>query len=301
MRTLSLLLLKVVATVVVGLLAAILIPNAQKAWAADPTSVVTQGSVTVTVTFHPVAPATNTDATNVKADFDQVVASSTFKTDVITGGSLYGNAITVNVYKGAAGVYIGEQQGNVVRIDLSDIVAMLAYMEAVNPNDETYVQNWMRRDVLTHEIVHIAGFLDPDPGLAGNGGVVAEINKILHEQLGADYTRQYYAYCNASNRSVIHFLKGSADVIFNMTGHGGFPPCDQSCNTANPWGNPLTSCSSAAVGGIAEWPEIDETQPTVSEPSTTNYALWAGIAAGATATVVVVIGAAWYARRRWLS
>lgn len=55
------------------------------------------------------------------------------------------------------------------------------------------------------------------------------------------------------------------------------------------------------VGGIAELPEITGKEAASSEPSETNYAFWAGIAAAAAVGTIALVGTAWYARRRWLS
>ena len=55
------------------------------------------------------------------------------------------------------------------------------------------------------------------------------------------------------------------------------------------------------VGGIAELPEIAQTELETADPSATNYALFGGIAAGTTASAIILITTAWYARRRWLS
>lgn len=55
------------------------------------------------------------------------------------------------------------------------------------------------------------------------------------------------------------------------------------------------------VGGIAEFPEIAQTELEAAEPLATNYGLWAGIAAGATLGAIALFSTAWYARRRWLS
>jgi hypothetical protein len=54
------------------------------------------------------------------------------------------------------------------------------------------------------------------------------------------------------------------------------------------------------VGGVAELPDIAGPEAATSETTSTNYALWGGIAAGATAGAITLTAGAWYARRRWL-
>ncbi|OGY26403.1 MAG: hypothetical protein A2Z42_04535 [Candidatus Woykebacteria bacterium RBG_19FT_COMBO_43_10] len=61
------------------------------------------------------------------------------------------------------------------------------------------------------------------------------------------------------------------------------------------------TCSVVGVGGIAEFPEIAGPQVATSETSPTDYALWAGIAAGATTGLIVIGTSLWYTRRRRLS
>lgn len=60
----------------------------------------------------------------------------------------------------------------------------------------------------------------------------------------------------------------------------------------------LTINCSAGVGGIAEAPEVAGMPLAEPDPSGTNIGLLAGVAAAA-GGVVMVSGAAWYARRRW--
>ena len=55
-----------------------------------------------------------------------------------------------------------------------------------------------------------------------------------------------------------------------------------------------------SVGGIAELPEIAGSEAAMNETASTNYALWTVIAAGSTAGVITLAGAAWYTKRRWL-
>jgi hypothetical protein len=59
-------------------------------------------------------------------------------------------------------------------------------------------------------------------------------------------------------------------------------------------------CTAASVGGIAEAPEVASMPLAEPDPSGTNTGLLAGVAAAAAASVVMVSGAAWYARKRWL-
>ena len=54
------------------------------------------------------------------------------------------------------------------------------------------------------------------------------------------------------------------------------------------------------VGGIQELPDITGPEAATSEASSTDYALWQGIAAGSAAGAIVLVSAAWYTRRRWL-
>jgi hypothetical protein len=55
---------------------------------------------------------------------------------------------------------------------------------------------------------------------------------------------------------------------------------------------------SVAVGGIAELPEIAGSEAATSETASTNYALWAAIAAGATIGAIGLGAGLWYTRRR---
>jgi len=57
----------------------------------------------------------------------------------------------------------------------------------------------------------------------------------------------------------------------------------------------------SAVGGIAELPEIAGPEAAMSETTSTNYALLAGIAAATTVGLIGLITAIWHARRRSLS
>jgi hypothetical protein len=54
------------------------------------------------------------------------------------------------------------------------------------------------------------------------------------------------------------------------------------------------------IGGIAELPEIAGPEAAMSETASTNYALWAGIAAGSAAGVIVLGAGLWYTGRRWI-
>ena len=63
-------------------------------------------------------------------------------------------------------------------------------------------------------------------------------------------------------------------------------------------GYPEQTCSSTIVGGIAELPEIAGSEAATSEPASTNYTLWMGIAvAGAVGALVLGTGL-WFTRRR---
>ena len=55
------------------------------------------------------------------------------------------------------------------------------------------------------------------------------------------------------------------------------------------------------LGGIAELPDADGTAPLEAPEPSNNAGLFAGIAAGATAVVVMAGAAVWYARRRFTS
>jgi len=56
-----------------------------------------------------------------------------------------------------------------------------------------------------------------------------------------------------------------------------------------------------AVGGIAELPDVDATPLEATDSSGPSTGLLAGIAAVGVAAAATLSGAAWYARRRWLT
>jgi len=73
-------------------------------------------------------------------------------------------------------------------------------------------------------------------------------------------------------------------------------------NPAGPNRDPFQpDCTSNAVGGIAELPQVTGGTPLEAAGSSgSNNALIAGVVAAATAVVLAMGGTAWYARRRWL-
>jgi hypothetical protein len=85
---------------------------------------------------------------------------------------------------------------------------------------------------------------------------------------------------------------GCTDEGIPMTTTGVFSPFSQVAGELG-----ALTVTAAAVGGIAELPDITGSEAAMNETTSANYA---ALAAALTATLAGLAAAAWYARRRWL-
>jgi hypothetical protein len=169
-------------------------------------------------------------------------------------------------------------------MDLGDIEAVSPYLEDFDPGNASVVVGGFLTDVLAHEIEHTTGTDDPQIDIE---------NQVLSE-LGLGYERNNYADCRITDsKTIVEFIVGFDAGYFNYSNFWQYRMDEGSFVER-------VCPGETAVGGIAELPDITGPEATMSETTSTNYALWAVIAA-ATAGLIGLIAAIWHARRRSLS
>jgi hypothetical protein len=108
----------------------------------------------------------------------------------------------------------------------------------------------------------------------------------------------------ACEQVVWNALKGSWNLGLQTLGWGRLLVGDDNPLyaglSANDMLRPGYTTMTAAVGGVAQLPEIEDRQLEVPESSSLDYSLIVGVVAAVIAGVIALGGAAWYARTRWL-
>jgi hypothetical protein len=234
------------------------------------------------------------DRDTVCTTFNNAVSgSNTFKNRVIAGGQAHNNYLQFNVYRDSTAVSIGHVPLNldnscckgIVYIDLGDIEAVSPHLEDFDPGNKSVVVGGFLTDVLAHEIEHTTGTDDPQIDIE---------NQVLSE-LGLGYERNNYADCRTTDsKTIVEFIVGFDAGYFNYSNFWQYRKDEGSFVER-------VCPGETAVGGIAELPEIAQTPLETTESSSSNYVIWAGIAAATTVGLIGLIAAIWYARRRSLS